>query len=191
MAPNDSSSPEPKTSKTEVTVKNVPVDTDDEPRYIPEKDLFVWHAQSRPFKKRSREYWVTIYSIAALLAFVLFLAEGAIPVILIISVLFLHYIMSTVNPEEMEYKITNRGIRIGDNTTFWDELTRYWFTKRMDYDLLVFETFRFPGKLELVVHSSDKEKIKNVLAKYLPEEEPAETSVDKAVKWVSQKLPQG
>lgn len=189
MAAKDPKSPPASsTSREEKVVNDVPVE--EAPRYIPVKDLFAWRAHSRPFKRRSREYWVTIYSIAGLLGFVLFLAEGVMPLILIISIVFLHYVMSTVSPEEIEYKITNMGVKIGENTTFWDEMTRFWFTKRTDYDLLVFETFKFPGKLEIVVHEKDKEKIKETLLRYVPEDEPAETSVDKAVNWVSKKLPQ-
>src|SRR3989344_2388837 len=85
-------------------------------RFEPEKDLHSWKAPSRPFKKRGREFWVTVLSIAALLAFVLFLAEGVMPVILIISLVFLFYVLSTVTPEEIEYKITNRGVKVADKT---------------------------------------------------------------------------
>jgi hypothetical protein len=161
----------------------------EKPRFEPEKDLYVWKAASRPIKKRGREYWVTIFSIAALLAFVLFLAEGVMPVILIVSLVFLYFVLSTVNPEEIEYKITNRGVRIADKTTSWGLLTQYWFSKRMGSDILTFGTFNFPGRFELVIPEKDIQKVKEVLQKYLPEETPVPTSIDKATSWLSKKLP--
>ncbi len=163
---------------------------EDQPRYTQEKDLYVGHEPARPFKRRSREYWVTVFSIAALLAFILFLAEGVMPVILIIALVFLYYVLSTVPPDQIEYKITTKGVKIADKTTLWDQLIRFWFTKRMDSDLLAIETVTFPGRLELVVQQPDIVKIKSILIKYIPEEKPDETSIDKAVNWVSKKLPQ-
>jgi hypothetical protein len=163
---------------------NVP----EKPRYIPEKELFNWTAKSRPFKKRAREYWVTIVAIAALLSFIMFLAEGTMPVILIISVVFLYYVLSTVEPHEVNFKITDKGIRIENKLTEWNILTRYWFVKRLDSNTLNFETTVFPGKIEMVVEEKDVPKFKSLLSKYLPEEEPEKTSVDKASDWVSKKI---
>ena len=164
-------------------------EVDEQPRYVPTKELFSWKAQSRPFKKRGRAFWVTSGSIAALLAFILFLAEGVMPVILIISLVFLYYVMSTVHPEEIEYKITNRGIKVANKSTGWDQFIRYWFMKRLDSDLLVFEMITFPGRLEVVVLEKDIPKLREVLTKYIPEEKPEDTSIDKAIDWVSKKLP--
>lgn len=168
---------------------NIPVERASENKYVEEKDLLNWQAPARPFKRRNREYWVTIFSIAALLAFILFLAEGIMPVVLIVSLSFLYYVLSTVQPESVTYKITNRGIKIVDRYTYWDAITRFWFAKKLDGDLLVFETLNFPGRMELVVLSKDLEQIRNILLKYIPEEKPAQTPVDKATDWISKKLP--
>ncbi len=170
--------------------KAVPVAANEAPRYLPEQDLYVGHEPARPFKRRSREYWVTVFSIAALLAFILFLAEGVMPVILIIALMFLYYVLSTVPPEQIEYRITNKGVKIADKTTLWSQLTRFWFNQRMDSELLVFGSLAFPGRIELVIQRGDIEKVKAILIKYLPEEKPEETSVDRAVSWVSKRLPQ-
>jgi len=158
--------------------------------YVPEKDLFTWKESSRPYKKRSREYWVTVFSIASLIAFILFLAEGVMPVILIIAVCFLYYVMSTVPPDQIEYKITSKGIKVADKLTPWEQIYRFWFDDRMGSKLLIFGIHVFPGKMEFVVSESDTEKLRDILQKYLPEEKPKSTSVDKAVGWVSQRLPQ-
>jgi uncharacterized membrane protein len=50
-----------------------------------EKDLVVWNAPSRPFKRRDKQFYLTTISIAGIVCLILFLAEGAMPVILIIS----------------------------------------------------------------------------------------------------------
>ncbi|OGM24609.1 hypothetical protein A2962_01490 [Candidatus Woesebacteria bacterium RIFCSPLOWO2_01_FULL_39_61] len=155
----------------------------------PEKELFAWHAPARPFKRRGKEFWMTIIAIASLFSFILFLAEGAMPVILIVSVIFLFYVLSNVEPEEIQYKITTRGIRVVGRLTDMMLISRFWFSKRFDKDLLILEILQIPGRLELVINGKDLEKIRKVLSIYLPEEEIPPTNFDKLSGWLSEKLP--
>lgn len=159
-----------------------------QPSFEPEKELFVWKAAARPFKKREREFWVRLVAIASIFSFILFLAEGVMPVILIISIVFLFYILSSVEPEEIEYKITTRGIKIANQTTSWDSILRFWFYKRLNSDLLVCEVIFVPGRLEIVVDPKDIGRISAVLQKYLPNEQGPQTSLDRASNWLSEKL---
>jgi len=159
-------------------------------RHEPEKDLFSWQAPARPFKRRGRDFWVRVIAIAVIGGLILFIAEGAMPVILIISILFLFYILSTVEPEIVEYRITNRGIKMAKRRTDWGALTRYWFSRRFDSQLLIFETLSLPGRLELVINAKDKDSIRKVLSAHLFEEEAPSSNLDRAANWFSKKLPQ-
>jgi hypothetical protein len=161
----------------------------DAPRVVTEKELFSWKAPSRPFKKRDREFWVTVGAIAFIGGIILFLIEGVMPVILIISIVFLYYVMSTVEPEMVTYAITNLGVKFADKRTDWDYLTRFWFTKRMDTSLLVFEMTSLPGRLELVIDPKDQDKLKEVLADYVVNEEAPPSQLDKAANYLADKLP--
>ena len=154
-----------------------------------EKDLAVWSAPARPFKRRNREFYVTLIAISALVGLILFLIEGWLPVVLIVSLVFLFYVLSTVEPENIDYKITTKGVNIAGKKTPWEAMLRFWFTKRFDSELLVIEIFSIPGRLELVVTPQVKDKIKENLLKYLNEEETSPSFVDKAAGWFSQKLP--
>ena len=155
-----------------------------------EKDLVTWVAPARPFKRRDKQFYVTTISIAGMVCLILFLAEGAMPVILIISLIFLYYVMSTVAPEDIEYKITNKGVKIGGRLTEWQFLGRFWFGKRFDSELLILETRMIPNRMELVVKSEVKGEIEKNLKEYLVEEEISPSNLDKAVDWFSKKLPQ-
>src|SRR3990167_8157189 len=117
----------------------------------PERELIAWVAPARPFKRRDRQFYVTTFAIAGIVGLILFLAEGLMPVLLIISLVFLYYVLSTVEPEKVEYKVTNKGIKIAGKDTFWPNLTRFWFTKRMDQEMMVVETIFIPGRIELVI----------------------------------------
>ena len=155
-----------------------------------EKDLVVWNAPSRPFKRRDKQFYLTTISIAGIVCLILFLAEGAMPVILIISLIFLYYVMSTVPPEVIEYKVTNKGIKVLGRRADWENLGRFWFVKRYDNELLVVETNFIPNRMEVVIDSNQKEKIQKELSEYLVHEEISPSNLDKAIEWFSKKLPQ-
>jgi len=155
----------------------------------PERDLATWQAPARPFKRRNKEFYVTIVAIAAIVGLVLFLVEGFMPVILIVSLVFLFYVLNTVEPEEIEYKITSKGIKVADKRTRWGVMVRFWFSRRFDNELLVVETLTLPGRMEFVVNLEQKENIKKALLRYLPEEKASPSSLDKAANWFSKKLP--
>ena len=157
---------------------------------IPEKDLVTWNAPARPFKRRNREFYVTVFAIAALVALILFLVEGFMPVILIISLVFLFYVLNTVEPEIIEYKITNKGIKIAQKKIEWERVARFWFSRRFDNELLIVETFGLPGRLEIVIDPGVKEEIKKQASKYVIEEELPPSTLDKMANWFSKKLPQ-
>lgn len=157
--------------------------------FQPEKELFTWQSPARYFKKRTKQFWTTIVTIASLFSFIIFLAEGPMPVILIVAVIFLYYVLSNVEPEEIQYKITTRGIRVEDKLTEMEVISRFWFHKKLETNLLILEVLQIPGRLELVVNAKDLDKIRKVLFNYLPEEEAPPTNFDKFTSWFSEKLP--
>ena len=158
-------------------------------RREPERDLVTWVASARPFKKRDRQYFVTIFAIAGIISLVIFLAEGLMPVVLIIALVFLYYILSTVPPEEIEYKITTKGIKIADKLIGWQLMNKFWFGHRMDNEVLFFDTFQIPGRIELVINPEIKEVLEKEISAYIPFEKAADSNIDKLTNWVSQKLP--
>ena len=93
-------------------------------RIEPEKDLYSWNAASRPYKKRDRDFWITTVLITGISGMILLFVEGFMPVILIISIIFLYYILNSVEPEMIQFKITNRGVKMAD------KLNAYFFFQK-------------------------------------------------------------
>lgn len=155
-----------------------------------EREIISWKAPSRPFKRYGRRFYVTIFSIVGIISIVLFIAEGIMPVILLISLIFLFYVLSTVTPDEIEYKITNKGIKISGKETPWQEVVRFWFLSKPSGEVLLFDTVRFPGRLQLVFLSGQKEKLKQEISAYVPYEEVPLSALDKLINWIIKKLPE-
>jgi len=158
-------------------------------RREPERELVSWSAPARSFKRRDKQFFVTVFAMAGILGLVLFFAEGFMPVLLIIALVFLYYVLSTVEPERIEYKVTSKGIKIGNSLTEWRFLNRFWFTKRFDQELLVVDTSLIPGRTEMVIEPLVKEKITKEISAYLPLEEVPASGIDKFTDWVGKKLP--
>ena len=155
-----------------------------------EKTLFKWTAAERAFKKRDKDFWITAISILVLFSVVLVFIEEFFLIVALVSVLFLYYVLSTVPPQEVKYKITNRGIHFGDSKYSWDILLRFWFRKSLNVELLEFETnLRIPRQISLVINESDKEEIKKIVLKKLPLIESSPNFVDKLAKWWNDKMP--
>ena len=163
--------------------------SDEKPPSRAEKDFFSWEGPARPFKRRDREFWISVIAMAAVVALVLFLVEGFMPVILIVSLVFLFYVLNTVEPDKIKYSLTTRGINIAGRVTPWGVVGRHWFTRRYDSELLVFELGVLPGRLEVVVNPADKAKISEAIAEYSPEEEIPASNLDRAANWFSKRLP--
>ncbi len=155
----------------------------------PEKDLVSWTAPARPFKRRDRQFYVTAFSIAGIVSLILFLAEGLMPVLLVISLVFLYYVLSTVEPEAIEYKVTNKGIKVAGRLTEWANFKRYWYSKRFDSELMIMETFGLPGRLEVVIKPDIKESLTKEMSAYIPYEEVPASTLDRLTNWFAGRLP--
>jgi len=154
-----------------------------------EEVLFSWVSPARTFKRRSRQYYVTALAIASIIGFILFIAEGAMPVILLAALIFLFYILNSVPPQEAEYKLTNLGVKIDTKRTEWEFFSRFWFNDRFDNRLLILDMPGVIGRMELIIDRKDENDIRKIVAKHLIEEKAPPTFFDTIVNWFSSKMP--
>jgi hypothetical protein len=155
-----------------------------------EKTLFEWEAPERAFKKRDKDFWITVIAILVLFSVILFFIQEFFLIMALVSLLFLYYVLATVPPENVKNKITNRGVYFGKSQYDWDILELFWFRKNLDSELLEFETdLNVPRQITLVINEEDKEKIKEIVLKKLPLIESSPTFVDKLTKWFTDRLP--
>ncbi|GAB4026563.1 MAG: hypothetical protein Fur0011_2610 [Candidatus Microgenomates bacterium] len=153
--------------------------------------IFVeWSSPARPYKERTREFYTTILSIAFLLGVILLLLKEFLLIGVIMAFAFLSYVLATHKPDNVTHQITEAGI-VTDNKLYkWDELTQYWVAKQWDQEVIMVKTLKkIPGLLVMVISPSHKASILSSLEGKLPEEKPADSFVDKASRWLSDKIP--
>lgn len=160
---------------------------------IPSKEikiLYSWRAPTRPFKRRDREFWTTVLSIAFLVGLILFFVKEWLLIAAIVSLIFVYYVLSTVEPEEAEYKLTNRGVIYAGQTYPWEEIKQFWFSEKYGQKTVNFSLQAgLLSRLVILIGKGNETEIKKILTKYLLEEEPQPSFLDKAAAWLQKKIP--
>jgi len=155
-----------------------------------EKVLFEWEAAERAFQKRDRDYWITAIAILVLVSVILIFIKEFFLIIALVSLLFMYYVLSAVPPGETKYKITNRGVYMGETVYYWDILEKFWFSFNLSSEMINFGTvLRFPRSITLVIKPEDKEKLKELIKRRIPLIENSPNFVDKLTKWFGERLP--
>ncbi|MEI6690666.1 MAG: hypothetical protein WCL07_02845 [bacterium] len=164
---------------------------DDLPESIKvERLILEWTAPSRPYKERTREFYTTIGSIAFLLGVILLLLKEFLLIGVIISFAFLSYVLASHKPEDSLTQITTRGIRTDNKLYDWNALTSFWVKKQWDQELIVCRTkTALPGLILLVINPKLRENILKEIGERLELIKPENSFVDKASKWISDKIP--
>lgn len=149
---------------------------EEQPRREKVKELFSWQAPSRIFIPRDKKWFTNIFLIVLIISVVLLFIREFILIGVAMSVTFVSYMLATVPPEEIDNKITNHGVTTAGHSYLWAELADFWLVKKYGKTLLHINTLvGFPGRLSLIVNESDEEKIKDILAQYIPYREVPET----------------
>jgi len=141
------------------------------------KTLFRWQSFSRPYTKRTAKWLVyTILLVLTIILILLFVHEFFI-IAPVLALAFVAYILATVPPEIIENAVTTQGINTADRSYIWEELDDFWFTEKRGFTMLHIDTFiSWPRRLLLLINLGDKDKIKDLLVRYLPYRELPKTS---------------
>jgi hypothetical protein len=154
------------------------------------KTLLEWSAPSRVFKKRDKEYFTTIASIAVLIAIILLFFKEWLLIMVIVAMVFVTYVMATVPPEQVEHQITTLGIKTGGKNYDWEDLKRFWLSEKHNQKILYIDTkIRFPKRLILLLGETNEAEVKKMLSDYLSYEEPEKTWMDNAGDWLTKNIP--
>jgi hypothetical protein len=153
--------------------------------------LLEWTAPGRPFKKRSKQYYLTSILIVLFVEVILFLFSQYMLMLVVLSLLFVAFSLSSVPPHNFKYRISTEGITIEDHFFLWQELYDFYFKKREGVDVVHVRTHSIiPGELTLTLGTVDREHIKSVLLPYLPYRELIrQTFMEKSGDWLAKNFP--
>jgi len=166
------------------------VDTPVEATFEQEKVFLRWNAPSRPHRGLSKDFLTVPVVIAILVGLILLVAGEWMIIGVVAALVFAYYAWSIVPPELAEYQVTSRGLRVAGRLYLWDEFTRWWIGEKWESRLLCLEApMQTVGQIMVPLGDVSEEKLEGVMEKLLLHEQPADTQLDKAGKWLSEKFP--
>ena len=151
-----------------------------------------WEAPGRPFRERSREFFINGFLIMAALEIILFLFSQYLLMMVVFSLVFLSFALASVPPRPFHYRISSEGILIDKTFFIWEELYDFYFFEHHGRQALHVTTQSFfPG--ELIINLGDAvsvEEVREVLLVFLPFREHVEpTFMEKAGNWLEHNFP--
>ena len=162
-----------------------------QPSNLQEEELVVgWQSMNRVFKKRSREYYTSIATIAFLVSVLLFFFNLYMLIFVIIALAFASYALALVPPEMAEHIVTSYGLYTSDRFYSWSEMERFWFSNRLGHRLLSVE---LKGKLvrrvTVLLGEVPEDDLRAIFQQFLPEHRPLQTVFEKMVDWFETHFP--
>ena len=154
------------------------------------KTLLEWTAPGRPFKRKSKQYYLTSVLIMLLVEIILFLFSQYVLMLVVLSLVFVAFALATVPPRNFKYRISSEGITIEDHFFLWQELYDFYFKKREGVDVVHIRTHSFiPGELTITLGNINREHIKSIFLPYLPYREFIKpTFMEKSGDWLTKNV---
>jgi len=136
---------------------------------IPKEVYLTWESTHTHEVKGISKRFIRAFTIIGIFVGLLLVIMQEFFVILIVgSLIFVVQAMMKLTPEVAKYELSSHGLKIGDTVYYWDHLRRFFFVLREGVEVLAIDTtLGFPGRLFVSFDPSNKEKIKEILIKYL------------------------
>ena len=153
------------------------------------RDLFVWQSLSHPTMSYPKEVFMALGGLVILLTTVLVLFQEWLAICVTWAAYFLFIVLSKVPQVTVEHKITTEGIITLGHTYLWMVLGPFWFDKRGDETILYISGRGFLSRLVILIEEKNKEKVREILAEYLPYiEVPEKSGWDRLTDWFTQRF---
>ncbi len=154
------------------------------------KILLSWQAPARPHPHHSRQFWTTALSILALVILILLFAQEWLLIVALVSLAFLYYILSSVEPRQVSYRLSQRGLILPDRGELpWELFSGFYYRQHWQNRLLHLRLQQPPFEIQLVIPADKEAALDTILAKHLPRLKYQPTSLDKIASWLRRQLP--
>ena len=156
---------------------------------LSEKVIVEFDAYDRPHKVWSKEFYSSVIVIAFLVSIIFYFIEGMMPVIVIWALVFMLWAMAKTEPKMTKTTLTSWGLRSVEKLYRYEEMTSFWFETKWGTRLMRINLASVPWHLVVVIDPKKEEELKNVMLERIIYQEPEVTWVDRALKWVGEKMP--
>ena len=144
------------------------------------KTLFRWQSFTHQYSRHNSRWFINSFLLVATIILILLFIKEFYIVAAVLAVAFVAYVLAAIPPELIENAITTQGINIGNHSYIWEELDEFWLTEKAGFVILHIDTFlSWPRRLFVLINEDDREKIRELIARYIPFREiPKTTWID-------------
>ena len=155
------------------------------------RTLVSWSAPGRPFRKKSRQFFLSVTLLLVFFEIILFLFTQYELMVVLLALAFLSTALSIIPPHDFHYKVTTEGIKVEDYFYIWSELYDFYFKRTDGVDVLIVRTQAFlPGELKISMGSITRDHLRKILVPFLPYREFVKpTFMEKSADWLTQNFP--
>jgi hypothetical protein len=155
-----------------------------------EKVLLSWTAKSRPYKPAEQQTRLVMLVLGVLIALVLAFAGEWMLIMVLIAGAFFYYAWNRMPPEEVEFLVTNKGVRAFGRLYLWWEFSSWWLEEKWTSQVMVLNlNSGLINRLYIPVEGIKIDELKKVVNMYLLFLKPPDSPVDTMTKWVAEKFP--
>ena len=153
--------------------------------------LLAWHAPGRPYRARSKDFYINSLLIVMALEVILFLFSQYLLMVVILSLAFLSFALAVTPPHTLFYRISTEGIAMDEHFFLWQELYDFYFKERNGLSVMHVRTKAyFPGELIILPGEVPKDHLRQIMLAFLPYREVVRrTATEKAAEWLDRSFP--
>lgn len=153
--------------------------------------LLSWQGSGRPFQKKGKTYFATGLLIMLLVEIILFLFSQYMLMMVVVSFVFLAFVLASTPPRDFHYRISSEGIMVEDHFYLWQELYDFYFKKTHGVMVMHVRThFLIPGELTITLGDISPAHVKSIMLPYLPYREYVKpTFMEKSGDWLAKTFP--
>jgi len=130
----------------------------------------VWEAEEFKTYKRDSNWYILVSVILILIAAYTIYIQKWVLLAVVIMVGVVMYMSGSIKPRKIKYLVDDSGVLIGERLFGYDELKSFWFSDASGENKLnLISTIKLMPVISIMINLGDKEKIREILAKYLPE----------------------
>jgi len=116
--------------------------------------LFDWEAEGRTFKKRDKEFFINIGVLIFAISLIFLFFKEFILILTLWVIFASFYFFSTVEPQKVRHRITNKGAEFAGYEYKWEDLTSFYFGTKNDQDILFLNTKKaLPGQIYFILNN--------------------------------------
>ena len=79
------------------------------------RTLLSWNAPGRPYSKKGREFYASVFLLVLLISIILFLFHEYVLMLTVFALAFLSLALASVPPRNFHYRISTQGVKIEES----------------------------------------------------------------------------